>query len=848
MLDRVFMQILDMSKTGSIVILVVLVARLLLKKAPKAISYALWAVVLLRLLCPVGIEAPVSIVPQTTSVSENYTLEDIPISVAGAGVAAYQAVGDVLNGGIDVQHIPTTNTDETGNVEYVTASWSEVWILFGQYLWLAGVAGMILYSIVSYWKLKKRLSVKLLLGDNIYIADDIDSPFVIGLIKPKIYLPATLAEQEQSYIIAHEQHHIRRCDHVIKVLAFAALVLHWMNPLVWLAFVLAARDMEMSCDEAVIRKLGEEVRGDYAASLLSLATGKRIIAGFPLAFGEGNPKDRIKNLSKWKKPVIWVSVVTVVLCGVLAVCLLTDREGKDSNAGMTFYYGTLVETDGEGFVIEQADGNVLQFNNNEDFTLNANFHIGHYVLVRCNTSERQTVADVDMIEPISSTSLEEAVDATIKQVHSSRIGGQGYACTNLALIDKETKEGEYVILYGLALYQVYQGHLEMVIRSSECHDVVAIKFLITDAGEYVLAEYWEPRSGEHYSADIAAKFPGGEVPYTQEYIDAQRETCREQAKLYFDKMEQQLAEEQEKQEEIKQEAEKAEKPTEGTEPAKNTEPTVPAEYAIPDGIAGVVTYAKMLEEIDADNYTPKQAANDGCVVMIDGDVVANENIWIQYTVATSRGEAAKVRLAEYDNSGNLKRLYELVWHNRGHIYRLLKKGSVEETLYKYLALNADGDYDGGHYNMFQLYALTNQAVWQFEKGVPYDDSMWGDSAVMAFCNLYQRYDYAPIPNQLQCAEIRNQDGTVAVIWDRHKLEKLMEILGTAQGDKGWPKTIELGATLVLTGTDGKTVEAAMMTYSAMIEIDGVFYNYDPGWKDEYTIESVLSLFGLSEMP
>ena len=446
MLDRVFMQILDMSKTGSIVILVVLIARLLLKKAPKTISYALWAVVLLRLLCPVGIEAPVSIVPQTTSVSENYTLEDTPISVAGAGIAAYQAVGDVLNGGIDVQHIPTTNTDEVGNVEYVTANWSEVWILFGQYIWFAGVAGMILYSIVSYWKLKKRLSVRMRLRDNIYIADDIASPFVIGLVKPKIYLPATLAEQEQSYIIAHEQHHIRRCDHVIKVLAFSALVLHWMNPLVWLAFVLATRDMEMSCDEAVIRKLGEEVRGDYAASLLSLATGKRIIAGFPLAFGEGDPKDRIKNLAKWRQPVIWVSVVAIVLCGVLAVCLLTDRKGKDSNTGMTFYYGTLVETDGEGFVIEQADGNVLQFENNEDFSINANFHIGHYVEVYCNNAEGQVVVDVDIIEPISSTSLEEAVDTTIKQLHYSSGNSLNYTCTNFALLDKEAEEDEYVIL------------------------------------------------------------------------------------------------------------------------------------------------------------------------------------------------------------------------------------------------------------------------------------------------------------------------------------------------------------------------------------------------------------------
>ena len=341
MLDRVFMQILDMSKTGSIVILVVLFARLLLKKAPKAISYALWAVVLFRLLCPFSIEAPVSIVPPIASVAEDYTLEDQPISFAGAGVAAYQAIGDALNGGLGVQHIPTTNTDEAGNVEYVTASWYEVWILFGKYLWLAGVAGMILYSVVSYCKLKKKLTVKVLLRDNIYIADDIGSPFVIGLVKPKIYLPPTLSEKEEAYIVAHERHHIQRFDHVIKFLAYCALVLHWMNPLVWVAFILANRDMEMSCDEAVIRKFGEDVRGDYAASLLSLATGKRIIAGTPLAFGEGDPKERIKNLAKWKKPILWVTVLAAVLCAVLAVCLLTDAAKDDSVEEQIWYDGTV---------------------------------------------------------------------------------------------------------------------------------------------------------------------------------------------------------------------------------------------------------------------------------------------------------------------------------------------------------------------------------------------------------------------------------------------------------------------------------------------------------------------------
>ena len=413
MLDRVFMQILDMSKTGSMVILVVLLARLLLKKTPKTISYALWAVVLLRLLCPFDIEAPISIVPQTTSVSENYTLEDMPISVAGAGIAAYKAVGDVLNGGIDIQHIPTTNIDEAGNVEYVTANWSEVWILFGQYIWLAGVAGMVLYSTVSYGKLKKRLAVKMLLRDNIYIADDIDSPFVIGLAKPKIYLPATLTEREQSYIIAHEQHHIRRYDHIIKVLAFAALVLHWMNPLVWLAFVLASRDMEMSCDEAVVCKFGEEIRGDYAASLLSLATGKRIIAGAPLAFGEGDPKDRIKNLSKWKKPVAWVTGITAVLCVILAVCLLTDRKSDD--ADKTWYYGTVCDRAmsviEEGSIVSrpylsitQEDGVGVQFWIDKGYDVPVGIAIGDYVKVLGSVEAKNGLLiahHVELLDPIT---------------------------------------------------------------------------------------------------------------------------------------------------------------------------------------------------------------------------------------------------------------------------------------------------------------------------------------------------------------------------------------------------------------------------------------------------------------
>ncbi len=330
MLDTIFLQIFDMTKVASLVILIVLLARLCLKRAPKVISYALWAVVLFRLLCPVSIEAPISLIPQTEPTIQNYDLLNEPVTPLAAIDAAQQAVGDVLNGGIGVQHVYTTNYLEDGTRHIISTDWNTVWILFTKFLWLGGMAVLLIYSTVSLIRLKQKLIGAILLRDNIYLADHIDSPFVMGLIRPKIYLPSSLSEKERDYIILHEQHHILRGDHIVKLLSFAALCLHCFNPLVWIAFILSGKDMEMSCDEAVIRKLGGDIRADYTASLISLATGRRIIAGTPLAFGEGNTEGRIRNIAGWKKPAVWVIVVAVIVCVVLAVCLITNPMNRDT--------------------------------------------------------------------------------------------------------------------------------------------------------------------------------------------------------------------------------------------------------------------------------------------------------------------------------------------------------------------------------------------------------------------------------------------------------------------------------------------------------------------------------------
>lgn len=330
MLQKIFITVLEMSLVASLVIPVVLLIRILLKKLPKVISYGLWVVVLFRLLCPFSVTAVFSLIPDDVSSGE--LVERVTDDYVGE-IAVYDDRTEEYYTAVEAGRQPISS----GSSYYVVtgpdgisepATVENTWIPVLSAVWLAGITVLAGYSIGSFLTLKQKLTGTIRLRDNIYLADSVSCPFVLGLFRPKIYLPSSLTEQEQSYIILHERHHIHRGDHIVKVLAFLALCIHWFNPLVWLAFVLSGKDMEMSCDEAVIRRMGEDIRGDYAASLLSLATGWRFISGTPLAFGEGEVKDRIYNLAHRRKPALVFTVAAVVICLVMAVCLMTDPDGE----------------------------------------------------------------------------------------------------------------------------------------------------------------------------------------------------------------------------------------------------------------------------------------------------------------------------------------------------------------------------------------------------------------------------------------------------------------------------------------------------------------------------------------
>ena len=373
---NLFSQVLNMSMTGSIVILLVMLARLMLKRSPKIFSYALWLVVLFRLLCPVAFTAPVSVLN---------ALEPEIRETSGAASVVYFLPAEA-NRNPDFTFVPAENQSgpelaQAGKSEHAGLDIMAI----VPYVWIAGTGSMILYSIVQYIRLRRKLVGAVAYTGNVYRADYIDTPFVMGILAPKIYLPSNIPTQEQKYIIAHERHHIRRCDHIIKLLAYCALCIHWFNPLAWAAFILAGKDMEMSCDEAVIREMGPQIRADYSASLLRLATHKKMIAGMPLAFGEGNTKGRIMNIAKWKKPKLWVSMICVLLCAaVLVACAVNPQKSDtiddtpadgatapteertpaaDGSAVITdtklVQYGTLKLLLPSGFSFREQDGNVV---------------------------------------------------------------------------------------------------------------------------------------------------------------------------------------------------------------------------------------------------------------------------------------------------------------------------------------------------------------------------------------------------------------------------------------------------------------------------------------------------------
>ena len=309
-----FLKLLNMSINAGWVVLAVLVLRLILNKAPKFIRPIMWALVGIRLAFPISFESVLSLLPSSETVPPEIVYQKAPTIHTGVELIN-STVNPIISGSLAATPENSINP-------------IQILLFIATNIWVVGIVVMLFYALVSFVKIKLRVRESILLKDNIYICDSIPTPFILGIIKPKIYLPSAMSEADSEYVIAHEKAHLSRLDHLWKPLGFLLLTVYWFNPLMWVAFILLCRDIELATDEKVINGSGEDIKKPYSEALINCSAKKRFLSACPLAFGETGVKGRIKSVLSYKKPAFWIIIVSVVARIVTAVCFLTNPKDK----------------------------------------------------------------------------------------------------------------------------------------------------------------------------------------------------------------------------------------------------------------------------------------------------------------------------------------------------------------------------------------------------------------------------------------------------------------------------------------------------------------------------------------
>lgn len=558
-MDAFFLDFLNISITASYLILAVILLRFVFKKIPRKFICFLWAIAGIRLLVPLEFESVFSLVPSAKTIK--------PESGAAYGVQ--------LNSGISVLDEPINNylteremhtIPATPNIESIISSVASA-------IWLIGIIAILLYGIVSYIRVKKTVTGAVLLRDNIWQSERIVSPFILGIFRPAVYIPFKMDENTQSYVISHEKAHLRRRDHWIKPLGFVVLALHWFNPLVWAAYVLLCKDIEVACDEKVVSQMDGEARKEYATALLDCAVNRRRIAACPLAFGEVGIKERIKGVMNYKKPAFWIIIVAIIACVAVSVCFLTNpdkRNGDYYDLGYrlsvkvenfesstqfpkeTEQYGYNVTTGTKGKLIDgvkfeitltdlqtscltlEFNKNVL-WNNSETKTITVNLDESESVLING--------MDIATFSFKRTQLLDDAISDAIMEYNKDKYGKGTFACEAhqaLHTQDFEDYDGEirtrYVDVYLMVDYYEFVCFGGRPGITSGGRSPVKMSFDYDyDTGRYVLTEYWEAENGEGFGDSIKEKFTPEAADRVLNKIDLAdlQSECIKQAELHY---------------------------------------------------------------------------------------------------------------------------------------------------------------------------------------------------------------------------------------------------------------------------------------------------------------------------
>jgi len=360
---ELFLDIVNMSISAGWLVLAVFVLRLALKKAPKWVSVMLWGVVAVRLICPLSIESALSLIPSRETIRPEIMTDWTP--EISTGIAP---LDQVVNPVISTSFAPEPSA---------SANPLQILIPVAAHVWILGTAVMLLYTGISYFLLRRKLRTAVILRDRIFQCEAVQSPFVLGILKPRIYLPYRIDSQDMGHVIAHEQAHIRRKDHWWKPLGFLLLSVYWFHPLMWIAYILLCRDIELACDEKVIAELGNEQRADYTQALVACSVNRRMIAACPLAFGEVGVKARIKSVMNYRKPAFWLIATALVVCALVAVCFLTDPNPSREYSMQGNNVSSLDPTQIVEWISDTEDcepGNVYMNTDNFSLMIDSDFH------------------------------------------------------------------------------------------------------------------------------------------------------------------------------------------------------------------------------------------------------------------------------------------------------------------------------------------------------------------------------------------------------------------------------------------------------------------------------------------
>ena len=592
-MDTVFLKLFNMSIAASWLIITVIVLRLLLKKAPRWLLCALWAIVAVRLICPFSLESSLSLIPS----AETLSTTAVRYAQEPAIDSGVRFIDNTLNPIIGESFAPAPGA---------SVNPLHIWMSVAGILWGIGFLGMLGYALVSFWRIRGKVREAIPLRDNIWLCDAVKSPFILGVLRPRIYLSSDTEEAQMKYVLVHEQAHLKRRDHWWKPLGYLLLAVYWFNPLVWAAYILLCRDIEIACDEKAIKEMNLLEKKAYSNALVSCSMQRRMIMACPLAFGEVGVKERVTNVLNYKKPAFWVIMAAIVVCVVMAICFLTNPQNNTydikivvpAGGEQTFYYSeeeispagkTITLSSGEGLgdtevVLKPMD--VMEENTYKptymtpgmpvkmDVKKGAWFKIGvamsnpteedMIVYVRAkgvtvriadpaateveemdnshelegNENVPDTPSETDKAGDRGPESLDAAIYAAILEQNSSPYPDSfDVVCCDFVTLEELSAtplvgdETHTIILYGWELYQQYAIDETGIQLVRGSHVPVSLTFELDENG-YQLKEYWQPRDGSYYVSDVRSKFPShiaDDGLDSQKYITQQMQSCYRQA-------------------------------------------------------------------------------------------------------------------------------------------------------------------------------------------------------------------------------------------------------------------------------------------------------------------------------